>query len=280
MKPKILVIGGSGLIGAMVVEKLQQKGNDAVAAPPDTGAYTMSGEGSLGALAGAEVVVDVANAPTFEDLAAWDFFQVVGENLAAAEVADAINFFRTAHENLAAAELAAGVKHHVALSVVGTERLQDLAYFRAKLLQENMVKGSPVPHTIVRASLLFEWVRPIAQAGTDGDTVRVSHSLFQPVSAEDVASTVAEVAVEAPRNGAVEIVGPDMFYVDELVARVLEHDRDPRNVVTRDPGGLFYGIQLDDQSLMPGRDARLGPTTFDSWLTRNPTKSTAKESSR
>ncbi len=274
MKPKIVVIGGSGLVGAMVVEKLKQKGNDAVAAPPDTGVYTMSGEGSLGALAGAEVVVDVANAPSFEDQAAWDFFEIAGENLAAAEVADAINFFRTAHENLAAAELVAGVKHHGALSVVGTDRLQDLAHFRAKLIQENMIKGSPVPHPIFRASLFFEWIRPIAQSGTDGDTVRVSHSSFQPVAAEDVASTVAEVAVEPPMNGAVEIAGPDMFYVDELVAKVLEHDRDPRNVVMDDPGGLFYGIQLDDQSLMPGRDARLGSTTFDWWLTHNPSPQT------
>ena len=267
MKPKIVVIGGNGSMGAMVVEKLKQKGNDAVAAPPDTAVYTMSGEGSDGALAGAEVVVDVASAPSFEDQAAWDFFQIVGENLAAAEVGDAINFFRTAHKNLAAAELAAGVKHHVALSVVGTERLQDLAYFRAKLIQENMIKGSPVPHTIIRASLFFEWIRPIAQAGTDGDTVRVSHSLFHPVAADDVASAVAEVALDAPRNGTVEIAGPDKFYVDELVAKVLEHDKDPRNVITGDPGGLFYGIQLDDQSLMPGRDARLGPTTVDLWLT-------------
>jgi uncharacterized protein YbjT (DUF2867 family) len=163
--------------------------------------------------------------------------------------------------------LAAGVKHHVALSIVGTERLQDLAYFRSKLMQENIIKGSPVPHTIIRASLFFEWIRPIAQAGTDGDTVRVSHSLFHPVAADDVASAVAEVALEAPRNGTFEIAGPGMFYVDELVAKVLEHDKDPRNVVMGDPGGLFYGIQLDYQALMPGRDARLGSTTFDWWLT-------------
>jgi uncharacterized protein YbjT (DUF2867 family) len=130
-----------------------------------------------------------------------------------------------------------------------------------------MVNGSPVPHTIIRGSVLFEWIRPIAQAGTDGDTVRVSHSLFQPVSAEDVASTVAEVAAAAPRNGRVEIAGPDMFYVDELVAKVLDHDKDPRKVVTGDPAGLFYRIQLDDQALMPGRDARRGSTTFDWWLT-------------
>jgi len=267
MTSKIVVVGGSGLIGSKVVEELKRKGNDAVAVSADTAVHAMSGQGSLGALAGAEVVVDVASAPSFEDQAAWDFFQIVGENLAAAEVTDAINFFRTAHENLAAAELAAGVKHHVALSVVGVDRLQDLAYFRAKLIHENMIKGSPVPHTIIRASLFFEWIRQIAQAGTDGDTVRVAHSLFQPMAAGDVAITIAEVAVEAPRNDTVEIAGPDMFYVDELVAKVLEHDKDPRNVVTGDPAGLFYGIQLDDHALMPGRGARLGSTTFDWWLT-------------
>ena len=270
MKRKIVVIGGTGWIGSMVVEKLKRSGNDAVAAPPDTGVYAVSGEGSVGALAGAEVVVDVANAPSFEDQAAWDFFQIAGENLAAAEVADAINFFRTAHENLVAAEVAAGVKHHVALSVVGTERLQDGAFFRAKLMQENMIKGSPVPHTIVRATQIFEYIRPMAQVGTDGDTVRVAHSLFQPVATEDVASAVAEVALEAPTNGTVEIAGPDVFYIDELVAKVLEHDKDPRNVIMDDPGGLFFGIKVDDQSLMPGRDARLGSTTFDWWLTHNP----------
>lgn len=275
MKPKIVVIGGTGWIGSRVVEKLKQSGNDAVAAPPDTGVYAMSGEGSVGALAGAEVVVDVANAPSFEDQAAWDFFQIAGENLAAAEVADAINFFRTAHENLATAEVAAGVRHHVALSVVGTEHLQDGAFFRAKLIQENVIKGSPVPYTIVRATQVFEYIRPMAQVGTDGDTVCVSHSLFQPVAAEDVTSAVAKVAIEAPTNGTVEIAGPDVFYMDELVAKVLEHDRDPRNVVMDDPGGLFFGIKVDDQSLMPGRDARLGSTTFDWWLTHNPSQQTS-----
>jgi uncharacterized protein YbjT (DUF2867 family) len=279
MKPKIVVIGGTGWLGSQVVEKLKQSGNDVVAASPDTGVYPSSGEGSLGVLAGAEVVVDVANAPSFEDQAAWDFFQIVGENLAVAEVADAINFFRTAHENLAAAEVAAGIKHHVALSVVGTERLQDGAYFRAKLIQENMIKGSPVPHTIIRATQIFEWIRPLAQAGTVGDTVHVSHSLFQPVAAEDIASAVAEVALEAPRNGTVEIAGPEVFYIDELVARVLEHDEDPRNVAKDDPEGLFFGIKVDHESLMPGRDARLGSTTFDSWLTHR-TQSATKESRR
>ena len=266
MKPKIVVIGGSGLIGSKVVEKLKQSGNDAVSAPPDTGVYTMTSGGSNGALAGAEVVVDVASAPSFEDEAAWKFFQIVGENLAAAEVADAINFFHTAFENLAAAEVAAGVKHHVALSVVGAERLQDGAYFRAKLAQENLIKGTPVPYTIIRATPAFESIRAIAQFGTEGDTVRVSHSLFQPIAAEDIASAVAEAALEAPRNGTVEIAGPDMFYVDELVAKVLEYRKDPRNVVMDDPGGLYCGVKVDDQSLMPGPQRRIGSTRFDWWL--------------
>ena len=269
MKPNIVVIGGTGAFGARVIEKLKQSGIDAVAASTDTGVFTAAGERSGEALAGADVVVDVANAPSLEDQAAWDFFQMVGENLAVAELADAINFFRTAHENLAAAEVAAGVKHHVALSVVGTELLQDLAYFRMKLLQENMIKGSAVPHTIVRATYLFEWIRQMAQAGADGDVVRVPHALFQPVAAEDVANAVAEVAREARRNGTVEIAGPDVFYIDELVSKVLEYDNDRRKVARDHPGGLFFGIPLDDESLMPGRDARRGWTKFDLWLTHN-----------
>ena len=270
MKRKIVVIGGSGLIGSKVVEKLNQKGNDAVAAPPDTGAYTMTGEGSYGALDGAEVVVDMTSAPSFEDETAWKFFQVVGENLTATEVADAINFFHTASDNLAAAEVAAGVKHHIALSVVGIERLQDGAYFREKLAQENQIKGSPIPYTIIRATHVFEFIHAIAQFGTDRGTVHVSHSLFQPIAAEDVAGAVAEVALEAPKNGTVEIAGPDVFYIDELVAKVLEHDMDPRNVVMNDPDGLYCGVKVDDQSLMPGPHARLGSTRFDLRLTHNP----------
>jgi uncharacterized protein YbjT (DUF2867 family) len=236
MTPKIVVIGGSGLIGSKVVEKLKQKGNDAVAAPP--------GEGSDETLAGAEVVVDVADSPFFQDQAAWEFFQIVGENLAIAEVADAINFLYTAYENLAAAEVAARVKHHIALSVVGTERLQDSAYFRAKLIQETLIKGSPIPYTIIRATQVFEFIRAIAHFSTEGDTVRVSHSLFQPLAAEDVASGVAETALEAPRNGTVDIAGPDEFYIDELVAKVLEYDKDPRNVTIDDPGGCTTASRL------------------------------------
>jgi uncharacterized protein YbjT (DUF2867 family) len=275
MKPKIVVIGGSGLIGSKVVEKLKQKGSDAFAAAPDTGVNTMTGEGSDEALAGAEVVVDLASWPSFDDQAAWEFFQIAGENLAAAEVADAISFFHTAGENLAAAEVAAGVKHHLALSVVGTERLQDSAYFRAKLAQENLIKSSPIPYTIIRATQVFEFIRAIAQFGTDGDTVRMSHSLFQPMAADDVASAVAEAALEAPRNGTVEIAGPDVFYIDELVARALEYGKDPRKVVLDDPEGLYYGVKVNDQSLMPGPNPRLGSTTFDWWLTHNPSPQTS-----
>ena len=275
MKRKIVVIGGRGLIGSKVVEKLKQKGHDAAAAPPDTGVYAMTGEGSDGALAGAEVVVDVASAPSFEDEAAWKFFEIVGENLAAAEVADAINFFHTTFENLAAAEVSAGVKHHIALSVVGIEHLQDGAYFREKLAQENLIKSSPIPYTIIRATHVFEFVRAIAQFGTDRDTVRVSHSLFRPIAADDVASAVAEVALEAPRNGTVEIAGPDVYYIDELVARVLEHDKDPRNVVIDDPDGVYCGVKVDDRSLMPGPHARLGSTRLDLRRTHNPSPPTS-----
>jgi uncharacterized protein YbjT (DUF2867 family) len=169
---KIVVIGGTGLIGSKVVEKLKQKGHEALAAAPNTGVNTITGEGLAGALAGAEVVVDVANSPTFEDKVAMDFFTTAGKNLTAAEAT-------------------AGVKHHVALSVVGTERLQDSGYFRAKLAQEKLIKGSPIPYTLIRATQFFEFIRGIAQAGTEGDTVRVSHCLFQPMAAEDVATSVA-----------------------------------------------------------------------------------------
>lgn len=269
MKPKIVVIGGDGLIGSRVVEKLRQQGNDAVAAPADTGVYPTSGD-SGAPLAGAEVVVDVANAPTLEDRAAWDFFQIASENLAVAEVADAVNFFQTANANLAAAEVAAGVKHHIALSVVGTERLQDSAYYRAKLAQENLVKGSSIPYTIIRTTQIFEFIRAIAQFGADGDTVRVAHSMFQPIAAEDIATAVVEVALDAPRNGTVEIAGPDVFYLDELVAKVLEHDEDPRRVVLGDPEALYYGIRVDDRSLMPSPNAFLGSTRFEAWLAHNP----------
>jgi uncharacterized protein YbjT (DUF2867 family) len=244
---KIVVIGGTGLIGSKVVEKLKQKGHEAIAAAPNTGVNTITGEGLAEALEGAAVVVDVANSPSFEDKAAMNFFQTSGRNLTAAEAK-------------------AGVGHHVALSVVGTERLQDSGYFRAKLAQEENIKSSPVPYTLIRATQFFEFIRGIAQSATVGDEVRLSHSLFQPMAAEDVATAVADAALAAPTNGTSEIAGPATFHIDEIVATTLAHDSDPRKVVV-DPNALYYGIKLNDQSLVPGPGARLGSTTLDWWLT-------------
>jgi len=247
---KIVVIGGTGLIGSKVVARLNQKGHEAIAATPSTGVDTITGEGLAAALAGADVVVDVANAPSFEDRAVMDFFQTAGRNLVAAEAA-------------------AGVRHHVALSVVGTDRLQASGYLRAKLAQETLVKRSPIPYTLVRATQFFEFIRAIAQAATVGDKVRLSHALFQPMAAEDVATAVADAALAPPANGTVEVAGPDAFHLDEIVARTLEHDKDPRKVVA-DPDALYFGLKLTDQSLVPGRTARLGPTRFGWWLTHVP----------
>ncbi len=245
---KIVVIGGTGLIGSKVVEKLKQKGHEAIAAAPNTGVNTITGEGLADALAGAQVVVDVANSPSFEDQAAMDFFQTAGKNLTAAEAA-------------------AGIKHHVALSVVGTERLLDSGYFRAKLAQEKLIKNAPIPYTIVHATQFFEFLRGIAQFSTEGDTVRLPHSLFQPMAAEDVATAVADAALAAPLNGTVETAGPDSFHLDELVGQVLAYDKDPRKVVM-DPKALYFGIEVNDQTLRPGPNPRLGKTRFEDWLSR------------
>lgn len=247
---KIVVIGGTGLIGSKVVAKLKQKGHDAIAAAPNTGVNTITGEGLAAALAGAHVVVDVANSPSFDDKPAMDFFQTAGRNIAAAEVA-------------------AGTKLHVALSVVGTERLQDSGYFRSKLAQEMIIKNAPIPYTIVHATQFFEFLRGIAQSAIVGDTVRLPHALFQPMAAEDVATAVAEAALAAPVNGTVEIAGPEPVHLEEIVGRVLEYDKDPRKVVV-DPNALYFGVKLDDRSLMPGPNPRLGSTKFDWWLTHVP----------
>ncbi len=247
---KIVVIGGTGLIGSKVVEKLKRKGHEVIAAAPSTGVNTITGEGLAEALAGAQVVVDVANSPSFEDKAAMDFFQTAGKNLTAAEVD-------------------AGIEHHVALSVVGTERLQDSGYFRAKLAQEKLIESAPVPYTIVRATQFFEFIRAIAQSATEGDTVRLPHSLFQPMAAEDVATAVAEAALAEPANGMVEIAGPDAVHIDEIVGKVLEYDKSPHKVVV-DPQALYFGIKLSDQSLVPGPRPHLGSTSFDWWLTHVP----------
>jgi uncharacterized protein YbjT (DUF2867 family) len=247
---KIVVIGGTGLIGSKVVEKLKRKGHRVIAASPNTGVNTITGEGLAEALVDAAVVVDVANSPSFEDQVAMDFFQTAGRNLTAAEVR-------------------AGVRHHVALSVVGTDRLQDSGYFRAKLAQERLIKSSPVPYTIVYATQFFEFMRAIAQISTDGGVVRLPPVLFQPIAAEDVASTIAEAALAEPVNDTIEIAGPDTFTLPEAIRQVLAQDRDPRKVIV-DPAASYSGSKVSERTLVPGASARLGPTKLDWWLTHVP----------
>jgi uncharacterized protein YbjT (DUF2867 family) len=246
---KIVVIGGSGLIGKKLVTVLRQQGHEVVAASPSTGVNTLTGEGLAHALAGARVVVDVANAPSWEDNAVLAFFETSGRNLLAAEAA-------------------AGVGHHVALSVVGTDRLLASGYFRAKMAQEKLIKACPIPYTIVRATQFFEFVGGIAQSATDGQTVRLPPALMQPISADDVAAGLAEVVVAAPLNGTVELAGPDPIRMDELARRFLIASRDPRRVIA-DPQAPYYGIPVNDRSLTPGDCPRLGPTHFDDWLRRS-----------
>jgi uncharacterized protein YbjT (DUF2867 family) len=246
---KIVVIGGTGLIGSKLVEKLRKDGHDPLAASPDTGVNTITGEGLAEALEGAQVVVDVANAPAWDDAAVLDFF-------------------KTSSRNLLAAEAAAGVGHHVTLSVVGTDRLPDSGYFRAKAAQEDLVKSGPVPYTILRATQFFEFIGRIADSGTDGDTVRLSPALVQPEAADDVASTLADVALGAPLNDTVELAGPEAFRLDELARRLLSAKDDPRQV-TADVHARYFGVELDDQSLIPGDDARIAPTRFEDWLSRS-----------
>jgi uncharacterized protein YbjT (DUF2867 family) len=246
---KIVVIGGSGLIGTKLVKNLLRQGHEVVAASPSTGVNTITGEGLAEALVGAQVVVDVANAPSWEDQAVLEFFEKSGRNLLAAEAA-------------------AGVGHHVALSVVGTERLLASGYFRAKLAQENLIKASSIPYTIVRATQFFEFVGGIAQAATQGETVRLPAALMQPIVSDDVADVMADVAVAEPLNGTVELAGPEPIRQDELVRKFLSATGDPRTVTT-DPSALYYGIALTDQSLTPGDNPRIGPTRFEDWLSHS-----------
>src|SRR6266576_1351396 len=246
---KIGVIGGSGLIGKKVVTNLRQRGHEVVAASPSSGVNTITGEGLAQALAGAQVVVDVANAPSWEDKAVLAFFETSGRNLLAAEAA-------------------AGVGHHVALSVVGTDRLLASGYFRAKMAQEKLIKASPIPYTIVRATQFFEFVGGIAQSATEGQTVRLPPVLMQPIASDDVAAAAAEVAVKKPLNGMIDLAGPEPIRQDDLVRQFLNATGDPRTVIT-DPKALYYGIAVNDQSLTPGDNPRLGPTRFADWLSRN-----------
>jgi len=252
---KIVVIGGTGLIGKKVVNNLRQQGHEVVAASPSSGVNTVTGEGLEQSLEGAQVVVDVANAPSWEDNAVLAFFETSGRNLLAAEAA-------------------AGVSHHVALSVVGTDRLLASGYFRAKLAQEALIKASPIPYTIVRATQFFEFVGGIAQAATEGQTVRVPAAMMQPIVSDDVAAVVANVALAEPLNDIVETAGPDPIRQDELVRQFLEATGDPRKVVT-DVRALYYGIEVNDQSLVPGDNPRLGPTHFKDWLASLPKQSEA-----
>jgi uncharacterized protein YbjT (DUF2867 family) len=246
---KIIVIGGTGLIGTKVVKNLRDKGHEVVAASPSKGINSVTGEGLAAALVGAQVVVDVANAPSWEDKAVLEFFETSGRNLLAAEAA-------------------AGVGHHVALSVVGTDRLLASGYFRAKMAQENLIKASPIPYTIIRATQFFEFVGGIAQSATEGQTVRLPPVLMQPLVSDDVAAVMAEAALAEPLNGTVDLAGPEPIRQDDLVRQFLNATRDARTVIT-DSKALYYGISVNDQSLMPGDNPRLGPTRFADWLSRN-----------
>jgi uncharacterized protein YbjT (DUF2867 family) len=245
---RIVVIGGTGLIGSKLVTNLHEHGHEAVAASPASGVNTLTGAGLAEALDGAAVVVDVSNSPSFEDAAVLEFFE-------------------TSTGNLLAAEADAGVGHHVALSVVGTERLSESGYFRAKIVQERLIRDSSIPYSIVHATQFFEFVKSIAAGATDGDTVRLAPVLIQPMAADDVAEAVGRVAVDSPVNGIVEVAGPEQFRLDELIRQGLSAANDPREVIA-DPHARYFGAELSERMLVPGDDARLGGTRFEDWLRR------------
>jgi uncharacterized protein YbjT (DUF2867 family) len=246
---KIVVIGGSGLIGSKLVSRLRERGHETIAASPASGVNTLTGQGLAAAVAGASVVTDVSNSPSFEDAAVLEFFE-------------------TSTRNLLAAESAAGVGHHVALSVVGTERLPDSGYLRAKMAQEKLIEESTISYSIVHATQFFEFVGRIADEATTGNTVRLAHVLIQPMAAADVASALADVTVGPPVNGIVEIAGPQQFHLDELVRSTLRERHDPRQVIT-DPHAPYYGAELHERSLVPAAGARLAKTRFDDWMTQS-----------
>jgi len=253
---RVVVIGGSGLIGSKVVSKLAAQGNEAVPASPNTGVNTLTGEGLAEALKGADVVVDVSNSPSFEDAAV-------------------LNFFETSTTNLLEAEAVAGVRHHVALSVVGTDRLSESGYMRAKIAQEKLIEQSSIPYSIVHATQFFEFLKGIADGATDGGTVRLAPVLIQPTAAEDVATEVANVAIGAPLNGIVEIGGPEQFRLDEVVGRYLAARDDPRSVIA-DPHARYYGAELGERTLVPDSNATIGATRFEDWLSRQLVTATAQ----
>ncbi len=246
---KIVVIGGTGLIGSKTVAILRQGAHEVVAASPQSGINTITGEGLKQALAGAQVVIDLANSPSFEDKAVLEFFETSGRNLLAAEAA------------------AGGIRHHVALSIVGIDR-SDNGYFRAKVAQEKLIESSGIPYTIIRATQFLEFLGAIAASSADGNTVRLPPGLFQPIAADDVAANVADVALAAPRNGIVEIAGPERAPFNEFVARYLKAVGDPREVV-RDPEARYFGGRVEERSLVPLGEARLGRIALDEWLRRS-----------
>ena len=252
---KIVVMGGTGLIGSKLVRKLREHRQEVVAASPSSGVNTVTGEGLADAVKGTSVVVDVTNSPSWEDAAV-------------------LKFFETSTRNLLAYGAAAGVGHYVALSVVGTERLLESGYFRAKLAQENLIKASSIPYSIVRATQFFEFVKQIADYSTEGNQVRLPPALIQPMAADDVASALGKIATNSPVNGAVEIGGPEQFRLDELVRQHLARLKDPREVIS-DPSARYSGAEVDDRTLVPGKDARLGETRFDTWFTQSVGKAAA-----
>jgi len=244
---KVVVIGGTGLIGSKLVPKLREHGHEAIPASPNSGVNTITGEGLAEVLKGASVVVDVSNSPSWEDSAV-------------------LNFFETSTKNLLSQEAAAEVKHHVALSVVGTQQLAESGYFRAKIAQEKLIQNGKIPYSIVQATQFFEFLKGLADISFDGKKVRVQDALFQPMSADDVATALAKIAVAQPMNGTVEIGGPEPFRIDDLVRRHLAYLKDSREVVA-DPHARYSGAQLSERTLVPGKDARLGETRYETWLT-------------
>lgn len=252
---KIVVIGGSGLIGSRVVTKLREHGHEAVAASPNSGVNSVTGQGLAEALKGASVVIDVSNAPSWEDT-------------------EVMKFFETSTRNLVSGEATAGVGHHVALSVVGSDRMLESGYFRAKVAQENLIKASSIPYSIVRATQFFEFVKGIADVSTEGNKVRLPSVLIQPMAADDIASAVAQVAVGKPINGTVESGGPEKFHLDEFIRKGLAASKDPREVVT-DPHARYYGIAVKERTLVPDDDAKLGKTRFEDWLRQPGAKAAA-----
>ena len=245
---KIVVIGGTGLIGSKLVNRLRQKGHEVVAASPDSGVNTITGEGLADVLAGTQVVVDLANSPSFEDKAV-------------------MAFFTTAGRNLLAAEKAAGVGHHLALSVVGSDRLPDSGYLRAKLAQEDLIKASGIPYTILRSTQFFEFIGAIIKSGTEGDVIRLSPALFQPIASDDVVAALADLVVGPPLNATVEVAGPDARPLDKFVRTFLAATGDRREV-TADVHARYFGAELNDRSLTPGDHPRLGSIRFEDWLSR------------